>query len=63
MTRSATPQSRMVEIKHGEQDVAEGEQLTLAVRRDCDAEYLRRATAFIRNARRRRRSSSTSTTP
>ena len=41
------PQSRMVEIKHGEQDVTEGEQLTLDVRRDCDAEYLRRATAFI----------------
>jgi arylsulfatase A-like enzyme len=45
------PQSRMVEIKKGERDVTEGEQLTLDVRRDCDAEYLRRAVDFIkRNA-------------
>jgi arylsulfatase A-like enzyme len=41
------PQSNMVEIKQGEQDVTEGEQLTLDVRRDCDAEYLRRAGDFI----------------
>jgi arylsulfatase A-like enzyme len=44
------PESRMVEIKRGEADVSEREQLTLDVRRDCDAEYLRRATAFIRAA-------------
>jgi arylsulfatase A-like enzyme len=42
------PVSRMVEIRRGESDVTEGEQLTLNVRRDCDAEYLRRAEAFIR---------------
>jgi Sulfatase len=40
--------SRMVQIKRGEPDVTEAEQLTLDVRRDCDAEYLRRAGAFIR---------------
>jgi arylsulfatase A-like enzyme len=44
------PVSRMVEIKQGEQDVTEGEQLTLEVRRDCDVEYLRRAKGFIRGA-------------
>jgi arylsulfatase len=38
----------MVEIKAGEEDVTETEQLTLDVRRDCDVEYLRRASAFIR---------------
>jgi arylsulfatase A-like enzyme len=42
------PQARMVEIKEGETDVTEGEQLTLDVRRDCDTEYLRRATDFIK---------------
>jgi arylsulfatase len=42
------PMSRMVEIKRGEPDVSEREQLTPDVRRDCDAEYLGRATAFIR---------------
>ena len=42
------PVSRMVEIKQGDADVTEGDQLTLEVRRDCDAEYLRRAEAFIR---------------
>jgi arylsulfatase len=42
----------MVEIKRGERDVTQREQLTLDVRRDCDTEYLRRAQAFIRrNAR------------
>jgi arylsulfatase A-like enzyme len=41
------PVSRMLEIKRGEPDVTEREQLTLDVRRDCDTEYLRRATAFI----------------
>jgi hypothetical protein len=42
------PVSRMVEIKRGEADVTEGDQLTLEVRRDCDVEYLRRAATFIR---------------
>ena len=42
------PVSRMLEIKRGDQDVTEGEQLTLEVRRDCDREYLRRASAFMR---------------
>ncbi|HSZ31182.1 MAG TPA: sulfatase-like hydrolase/transferase [Pseudonocardiaceae bacterium] len=42
------PVSRMVEIRRGDQDVTETEQLTLEVRRDCDQEYLRRASAFIR---------------
>jgi arylsulfatase len=41
------PVSRMVEIKRGEHDVAERDQLTMDVRRDCDSEYLRRAEAFI----------------
>jgi arylsulfatase A-like enzyme len=40
----------MVEIKRGEADVTELEQMTLEVRRNCDAEFLRRATAFIREA-------------
>jgi arylsulfatase len=44
------PVSRMVEIKRGQAEVTEREQLTLDVRRDCDAEYLRRAEAFIRRA-------------
>jgi arylsulfatase len=38
----------MLEIKRGDLDVTEREQLTLDVRRDCDTEYLRRADAFIR---------------
>jgi arylsulfatase A-like enzyme len=42
------PVTRMMEIKRGEHDVAEGDQLTLDVRRDCDLEYLRRTEAFIR---------------
>jgi len=42
------PVSRMAEIKRGQQDVTELDQLTLEVRRDCDTEYLRRASAFIR---------------
>jgi len=42
------PVSRMVESKRGDHDVTEHEQLTLDVRRDCDREYLRRASAFIR---------------
>lgn len=40
----------MLEINRGEPDVTEREQLTLDVRRDCDTEYLRRATAFVRAA-------------
>ena len=44
------PVSRMLEIRRGEPDVTEREQLTLDVRRDCDTEYLRRATAFVRSA-------------
>jgi arylsulfatase A-like enzyme len=44
------PVSRMVEIKHGDHDVTELDQLTLDVRRDCDSEYLRRASGFIRAA-------------
>lgn len=40
--------SRMVEIRQGDHDVTEGAQLTLDVRRDCDTEYLQRASAFIR---------------
>ena len=44
------PISRMLEIKRGESDVTEGDQLTLEVRRDCDTEYLRRAEAFIRRS-------------
>jgi arylsulfatase len=42
------PVSRMVEIGRGDLDVTEGDQLTLAVRRDCDVEYLRRAEEFVR---------------
>ena len=37
----------MVKIRQGEHDVTELDQLTLEVRRDCDLEYLRRASAFI----------------
>jgi arylsulfatase A-like enzyme len=44
------PVSRMLEIRRGDHDVSEGEQLTLEVRRDCDTEYLRRAKSFIRGA-------------
>jgi hypothetical protein len=40
----------MLEIKRGEGEVTEGEQLTVDVRRDCDTEYLRRAEAFIRRS-------------
>jgi len=42
------PVTHMLQINRGEQDVTELDQLTLDVRRDCDAEYLRRAEAFIR---------------
>jgi arylsulfatase A-like enzyme len=42
------PQSRMVQIKKGEPDVTEGEQLTLELRRDCDVEYLKQASEFMR---------------
>jgi arylsulfatase A-like enzyme len=47
---SRDPVSRMLEIRRGEHDVTEGDQLTLDVRRDCDTEYLRRAERFIRGA-------------
>jgi arylsulfatase len=40
----------MLEIKRGEEDVTEQDQLTLDVRRDCDLEYLRRTDAFIRRS-------------
>jgi arylsulfatase len=40
----------MIESRQGDRDVTEREQLTLDVRRDCDAEYLRRTTAFIRRS-------------
>jgi arylsulfatase A-like enzyme len=42
------PQSHMVEIKQGERDVTKGQQLTLDVRRDCDTEFLARASDFIK---------------
>jgi arylsulfatase len=42
--------SRMLEIKQGEAEPTEGAQLTLEERRECDVEYVRRATAFIRGA-------------
>jgi arylsulfatase len=38
----------MLESRRGKKDVTEREQLTMDVRRDCDSEYLRRASAFIR---------------
>ncbi|MGH6951355.1 MAG: sulfatase-like hydrolase/transferase [Vitreimonas sp.] len=44
------PVTRMIEIKRGDHDVSQREQLTLEVRRDCDQDYLRRATAFIRHS-------------
>lgn len=44
------PVSRMVDARQGDADVTEREQLTMDVRRDCDAEYLRRAEAFIRGS-------------
>jgi arylsulfatase len=42
------PVTRMLQISRGEPDVTELDQLTLDVRRDCDAEYLRRAATFVR---------------
>jgi arylsulfatase len=44
------PVSRMVEIQRGDHDVTELDQLTLDVRRDCDRDYLERASRFIRGA-------------
>ncbi|MET0580261.1 MAG: sulfatase-like hydrolase/transferase [Ilumatobacteraceae bacterium] len=49
---SRDPISRMVEIHRGDHDVSEREQLTLDVRRDCDLEYLARASDFIRTSAR-----------
>ncbi|HXN63457.1 MAG TPA: sulfatase-like hydrolase/transferase [Acidimicrobiales bacterium] len=43
------PVAKMVDIKAGEHDVTERDQLTMDVRRDCDVEYLDRAAAFIRS--------------
>jgi arylsulfatase len=40
----------MFESRRGDTEVTEKEQLTIEVRRDCDAEYLRRAEAFIRRS-------------
>jgi arylsulfatase len=44
------PVSRMLEITRGEARPTERDQLTLDVRRDCDIESLRRATAFMRRS-------------
>ena len=44
------PVSRMVEIRRGEAEATEREQLTLEVRRDCDREYLDRTDAYIRKS-------------
>lgn len=44
------PVTRMLEIRRGDADVTEGEQLTLETRRDCDRDYLRRAEAHIRRS-------------
>ncbi|GGD39441.1 sulfatase-like hydrolase/transferase [Pseudoxanthomonas indica] len=41
------PVSRMLEIRKGQAAPDEREQLTLDVRRDCDAEYLKRTNDFI----------------
>jgi arylsulfatase A-like enzyme len=42
------PVTRMLQIRRGDAEVTACDQLTLELRRDCDAEYLRRASAFIR---------------
>jgi arylsulfatase len=47
---SRDPVSRMLEVRRGDRDVTPRDQLTLDVRRDCDAEYLRRAETFIRRS-------------
>src|SRR4029077_743669 len=44
------PTSRMLEITRGQTDPEEQEHLTLDVRRDCDVEYLARASAFMRRS-------------
>jgi arylsulfatase len=44
------PVSRMLEITRGQARPTERDQLTLDVRRDCDIESLRRATAFMRRS-------------
>jgi arylsulfatase A-like enzyme len=44
------PVSRMLEITRGQTRPTERDQLTLDVRRDCDLESLRRATAFMRRS-------------
>jgi hypothetical protein len=44
------PVAHRLESTSGQPEVTEGEQLTLEVRRDCDADYLRRAEGFIRRS-------------
>ena len=44
------PVSRMLEIRCGDSEATEREQLTMDVRRGCDIDYLRRAEAFIRGS-------------
>ena len=44
------PVSTMVEARAGDDDVTEGAQLTIDVRRDCDADYLDRSERFVRDA-------------
>jgi hypothetical protein len=44
------PVSHMLQSRRGDPEVTKGDQLTLEVRRDCDADYLRRAGAFIRGS-------------
>lgn len=44
------PVSRMLDVKRGDREPTEREQMTLEIRRDCDAEYLRRAEAFMRRS-------------
>jgi arylsulfatase len=40
----------MLSTGRGDEDVTEGEQLTMEVRRNCDREYLRRTENFVRQA-------------
>src|SRR6185369_6700393 len=44
------PVSHMLEMRRGDENPTVREPLTLDVRRDCDTEYLARASAFIRRA-------------
>ncbi len=47
---SRDPITRMLESRCGTQGVNELDQLTIQVRRDCDADYLQRASAFMRKS-------------